>query len=1202
MANLFIFIPKSAPYEDTGVDPAEVYEDGQIHRFDSTDSVELAAANRIIADGAGFDVSELVSALIQISWNNITGKPSTFTPSAHTHAAADIVSGILDTARIPGLDAAKLVSGVLDALRIPDLDADKIATGILDTGRIPDLDAAKIVSGVLDLAQIPDLPASKITEGEFEDERISESSVTRHQEALTVTLSQVSDAGDMAGKDTVATADIDANAVTEDKLSASVAEKLNRSAKNNFSATADPDADNDSTEGYSEGSRWLNTTTDESYVCVDPAEGAAIWLNTSLTADDLGSLAFQEASNVTITGGTISVTSATIGGVTISGGNVDGRDVSADGSKLDGIESGATADQTGAEIKAAYEGEADTNAFTDDEKSKLAAIEAEATKNATDAQLRDRSTHTGTQAISTVAGLQDALDDKVELADLPFASIAEYTSTDTSTDLADASGAVIQWDTARQTDSAVIIGGTNDTEISFGENGKYRIAVRLAYEDTSAEDTDVNNSVGLFFKLNGTGTGGQGIGSTVINTAGANEGQVWFEQVISISDYENQVVTVCTQRLSGADELYLRSGESTLIVEKVGGKSALLAAQSISDIDGLQDELDTKADADTVYTQAQVDALLADKLDADAGPLTYQGAWNASTNTPTIPAADPANKGHVYVVSVAGSSDIDGETDWKVKDWIVSNGTAWSKVDNTEPDVDAAIDARIGTEEGDLAALGEGGKFSASLLPDGFGGGLQGEHVTGSGNLTADTSTTVDAQGALAVRALPSLSAGDGFIVHAYNGFVEIDLGSGVTASGFDQGGNPLIKPNETVFLQAISSTHLVRMFQLGSFGSVGLLEIEAVASVGDVDTVLAGYVQTVDVAAASSVTLTDAPLSGYLQSVDIAAVAAFGDVTVLQAGYRQSAEISAVAEIPEAEAVLAGYRQAAAVSAVAEAGATQKANYRQSVSVTAVSTIIMGEPLWPEVGAFLSAKTGTYSDAKIGVLNAYISNLKSGLTNGTNTWGGHDVLSLLFLDNATDALRWINDPATLMTAVNSPTHTPGEGYTGNGSSSYINSNFNPSTDGVQYTQNSASMGVWVRAVGSSGLGYYAGLAVGPDTTAIARSTDGNAWVAFGPSGGPNNNETTLSQSASGLLGINRSGAAAIECYVAGVLDGTDTDSSSAPANADIYILARNDSGTPFAHSDGQASIFRAGRSFTAAEWADIHAADNALLTAWAAA
>jgi hypothetical protein len=51
---------------------------------------------------------------------------------------------------------------------------------------------------------------------------------------------------------------------------------------------------------------------------------------------------------------------------------------SAEETKLDGIETGATADQTGAEIKVLYEAEADTNAFTDAEKSKLSGIEASA--------------------------------------------------------------------------------------------------------------------------------------------------------------------------------------------------------------------------------------------------------------------------------------------------------------------------------------------------------------------------------------------------------------------------------------------------------------------------------------------------------------------------------------------------------------------------------------------------------------------------------------------------------------------------------------------------------------------------------------------------------------------------------------------------------------------------------------------------------
>ena len=52
-------------------------------------------------------------------------------------------------------------------------------------------------------------------------------------------------------------------------------------------------------------------------------------------------------------------------------GTVDGRDVATDGTKLDGIESGSTADQSDSEIKIAYENNADTNAFTDSEKTNL---------------------------------------------------------------------------------------------------------------------------------------------------------------------------------------------------------------------------------------------------------------------------------------------------------------------------------------------------------------------------------------------------------------------------------------------------------------------------------------------------------------------------------------------------------------------------------------------------------------------------------------------------------------------------------------------------------------------------------------------------------------------------------------------------------------------------------------------------------------
>jgi len=59
-------------------------------------------------------------------------------------------------------------------------------------------------------------------------------------------------------------------------------------------------------------------------------------------------------------------------------GTFDGRDVAADGSKLDGIETSATADQTNAEIRTAVEAATDSNIFTDAENTKLGAIEASA--------------------------------------------------------------------------------------------------------------------------------------------------------------------------------------------------------------------------------------------------------------------------------------------------------------------------------------------------------------------------------------------------------------------------------------------------------------------------------------------------------------------------------------------------------------------------------------------------------------------------------------------------------------------------------------------------------------------------------------------------------------------------------------------------------------------------------------------------------
>jgi hypothetical protein len=90
--------------------------------------------------------------------------------------------------------------------------------------------------------------------------------------------------------------------------------------------------------------------------------------------------------------------------------------------------------------------------------------------------------------------------------------------------------------------------------------------------------------------------------------------------------------------------------------------------------------------------------------DSVLGQLSYMGTWNASTNNPAL-ANPPASttQGDYYVVSVAGTQF---SISFEVGDWIISNGTAWEKVDNT--DAVASVFGRLGVvtaASGDYSAV-----------------------------------------------------------------------------------------------------------------------------------------------------------------------------------------------------------------------------------------------------------------------------------------------------------------------------------------------------------------------------------------------------------------------------------------------------------------------------------------------------------------
>ncbi len=91
--------------------------------------------------------------------------------------------------------------------------------------------------------------------------------------------------------------------------------------------------------------------------------------------------------NVSTSGTLASGAQTVTGNITVSG-TVDGRDVAADGTKLDGIETNAKDDQTAAEIRALTEAATDSNVFTDADHTKLNNIETAATADQTASEIK----------------------------------------------------------------------------------------------------------------------------------------------------------------------------------------------------------------------------------------------------------------------------------------------------------------------------------------------------------------------------------------------------------------------------------------------------------------------------------------------------------------------------------------------------------------------------------------------------------------------------------------------------------------------------------------------------------------------------------------------------------------------------------------------------------------------------------------------
>lgn len=84
--------------------------------------------------------------------------------------------------------------------------------------------------------------------------------------------------------------------------------------------------------------------------------------------------------------------------------------------------------------------------------------------------------------------------------------------------------------------------------------------------------------------------------------------------------------------------------------------------------------------------------------------------------------------------------------------------------------------------------------------------------------------------------------------------------------------------------------------------------------------------------------------------------------------------------------------------------------------------------------------------------------------------WAKLDVFYVFAVDNNASAfatLNWKNPNANQASIASSPTFVNNGGFQGNGTSSFIDTNFNPATQGVQYTQNNASRYFFTHAIGT---------------------------------------------------------------------------------------------------------------------------------------